>query len=265
MRRAGLARPHGRRRHHARPAAGGRRRGRAPASACSSARISTRSSTPAATTAISASSPASSRSRSCKARGIAAALRARDPRLRRRGGRALPEDADRARRRSPARSTTAMLDLTDAGGMTMRDALAAFGGDPEHLAAEAYRRAGRARLSRGAYRAGAGARAGGRAARRGQRHRQPGPLPLQRARRGRPCRHRADDDAPRRAGRRGRDDAGHRGGGAARAASPRWSARSARSGCRPARSNVIPGSVEFSLDLRAADDAARVAAADEIR
>ena len=33
----------------------------------------------------------------------------------------------------------------------------------------------------------------------------------------------------------------------------------------PGASNVIPGSVEFSLDLRAADDEARAAAANEIR
>jgi allantoate deiminase len=32
-----------------------------------------------------------------------------------------------------------MLDLTDADGVTIRAALAAFGGDPEALAAEAYR------------------------------------------------------------------------------------------------------------------------------
>ena len=34
-----------------------------------------------------------------------------------------------------------MLDLIDADGVTIRDALAAFGGDPDALAAEAYQRA----------------------------------------------------------------------------------------------------------------------------
>ena len=44
-------------------------------------------------------------------------------------------------------------------GVKIGDALLAFGGDPDALAAEAYRRADVARLPRGPYRAGAGARA----------------------------------------------------------------------------------------------------------
>ena len=37
-------------------------------------------------------------------------------------------------------SANRMLDLTDADGITIRDALAEFGGDPDALAAEAYKR-----------------------------------------------------------------------------------------------------------------------------
>ena len=87
--------------HHARPSRRRPRRDAPAASACSSARISTRSSTPAAMTAISASSPGSSPSRK-SGRAVSPALRPRNPRLRRRGGGALPEDAvrfvDRGRR-----------------------------------------------------------------------------------------------------------------------------------------------------------------------
>ena len=92
----------GRRRQRRRPLRGNERRaGRR----CCSARTSTRSAMPAATTAISASSPRSQAVADAARAGRAPALRDRGAGLRRRGGRALPGDADRLPRgRRHARS-----------------------------------------------------------------------------------------------------------------------------------------------------------------
>ena len=157
-----------------------------------------------------------------------------------------------------------VLDMTDAVGMTMRAALAEFGGDPDHLAAEAYRpddvlgyievhieqgpvleREGEplgvvsAIASQGRYRLNVRGEAG-----------HAGTVPM-------PIRH----DAL-----------------AAAAEVILMAEEIAKRGARsslvatvgeiaayPGASNVIPGEARFSLDVRAADDAARVEAANEIR
>lgn len=156
-----------------------------------------------------------------------------------------------------------VLEMTDASGMTMRAALAEFGGDPEHLLADAYRRpdvvgyievhieqgpvleqAGEALgvvtaiASQGRYRVNVRGEAG-----------HAGTVPMD-------VRH----DAL---------------AGAAEMMSAIETI--ARAGVRnslvatvgeivvePGAGNVIPGAARFSLDVRAADDAARIAAADEI-
>ncbi len=149
--------------------------------------------------------------------------------------------------------------------MTMRDALAEFGADSGHLAAEAYNRANvvgylEVHIEQGPV-PGSGQRAiGGRLG-----DRQPGPLPHPDARRGRPmpapCRWRSRHDAL---------------AGAAEVIS--LAEEVATKGAKaslvatvgdirvtPGASNVIPGSADFSLDVRAADDATRTAAATDIR
>ena len=66
----------------------------------------------------------------------------------------------------------ALLDLVDDDGVTLGDALRAFGGAPEDVAWRLAARRAAARLLRGPHRAGAGARGPRRAGRRGQRDRR---------------------------------------------------------------------------------------------
>ena len=157
-----------------------------------------------------------------------------------------------------------VLELVDAGGMTMRNALAEFGADAEHITAESYSRpdvlgylevhieqgpvleqAGEplgvvsAIASQGRYRFSVRGEAG-----------HAGTVPMA-------VRHDALAAAAEmlltieQVARKGVKSSLVATVGEIRAA--------------PGASNVIPGTVEFSLDLRASDDAARVAAAGEIR
>jgi len=157
-----------------------------------------------------------------------------------------------------------VLDLTDASGMTMRAALAEFGADPEHLAAEAYHRASVVGYL--------------------EVHIEQGPV-LDQA--GEPL---AVVSAIASQGRyriQMRGEAGHAGtvpmairhdalAGAAEVMV--LAEEAARKGAKaglvatvgeirvtPGASNVIPGTTDFSLDVRASDDATRTAAATEIR
>ena len=105
-----------------------------------------------------------------------------------------------------------MLDLADADGITIRAALAAFGGDPDALEAEAYRPEdtlgyAEVHIEQGPVLERLGLPLG-----RGHLDRRAGSVPHHREGHGRPCRHRADGDPPRRLGRRGRDGPRHRGG-----------------------------------------------------
>lgn len=157
-----------------------------------------------------------------------------------------------------------VLDLTDAAGMTMRAALAEFGGDPAHLTAEAYKRpdtvgylevhieqgpvldqAGEALgvvsaiASQGRYRVHVRGEAG---------HAGTVPMALRHdALAGAAEMIAAVEDVAR---------AGARASLVATVGEIR---------AIPGASNVIPGAAEFSLDVRAADDATRTTAADEIR
>ncbi len=157
-----------------------------------------------------------------------------------------------------------VLDLTDANGVTMRDALAEFGGDPEHLLAEAYKRpdvlgylevhieqgpvleqAGEplgvvsAIASQGRYRLQVRGEAG-----------HAGTVPMN-------VRH--DALAAAAEIMTAIEEVGLAGGKAALVATVGEIKAS------PGASNVIPGLVELSLDVRAADDETRIAAATEIR
>lgn len=157
-----------------------------------------------------------------------------------------------------------VLDMTDASGMTMRNALAEFGADSGHLAAEAYNRADIAGYL--------------------EVHIEQGPV-LEQARKPLGVVTAIASQGRYRAHVRG--EAGHAGtvpmairhdalAGAAEIVT--MIEEVARKGARhslvgtvgeikvaPGASNVIPGSATFSIDVRAADDAARVAAAAEIR
>ena len=156
-----------------------------------------------------------------------------------------------------------VLDMTDAEGMTMRNALAEFGCDPDHLTAEAYRRADvlgylevhieqgpvleqageplgvvSAIASQGRYRLQVRGEAG-----------HAGTVPMA-------IRHDALAAAAEvislieDVGRRGRNG---------------LVATVGELTVRPGASNVIPGGTEFSLDVRASDDETRVSAVTEIR
>ena len=186
------------------------------------------SSTPAAMTAISASSPASSPPRR-SGRAASTALRRLE----------ILAFGDEEGVRFPKTlfgSSTiagvlepAMLDLVDADGIKIGDALARVRRRPRRT-----RRRGLSRertssaISRSISSRGRcwSARRG---ARRRQRDCQPGPLSPDRARRGRSCRHRADGSPPGRAGRGCRDHDADRGDRARRCQSDRWSRPSARS------------------------------------
>ena len=143
----------------------------------------------------------------------------------------------------------------------MRDALAAFGGDPDEALALARRP--RRGLRRGPYRAGAGAGGGGPADRR--RHRD-----------------QRRDAARGRGGRRRRATPARRRWRCAATPSPpppRWRsmierraraepdlvATVGRMEVWPGAANVIPGHAQFSIDLRAPLDARREAALADIR
>ena len=157
-----------------------------------------------------------------------------------------------------------VLEITDADGMTMRNALAEFGADAEHITAEAYRRADvvgylEVHIEQGPVLEQAGEPLGVVSAIAGQ------------------GRYRFSV----------RGEAGHAGTvpmtvrhDALAAAAEMMLAieQVAKKGAKsslvatvgeiratPGASNVIPGGVAFSLDLRAADDQARAAAANEIR
>ncbi len=157
-----------------------------------------------------------------------------------------------------------VLEMVDAAGMTMRNALAEFGADAEHITAEAYHRADvlgylEVHIEQGPVLEQAGEPLGVVSAIAGQ------------------GRYRFSV----------RGEAGHAGTvpmtvrhDALAAAAEMMTAieQVARKGAKaslvatvgeiritPGASNVIPGSAEFSLDLRAADDAARGLAANEIR
>ena len=159
---------------------------------------------------------------------------------------------------------TGVLELTDADGMTMRNALAEFGADAEHIMAEAYTPAdvlGYLEL-----------------------HIEQGPV-LEQA--NEPIGVVSAIASQGRYRFNVRGEAGHAGTvpmgvrhDALAAAAEMMLAieQVAKKGARsslvatvgeikatPGASNVIPGSVAFSLDLRAADDEARAAAASEIR
>ena len=159
---------------------------------------------------------------------------------------------------------TSVLDMVDDEGMTMRNALAEFGADAEHIAAEAYHRADvlgylEVHIEQGPVLEQAGEPLGVVSAIAGQ------------------GRYRFSV----------RGEAGHAGTvpmtvrhDALAAAAEMMLAieQVAKKGAKsslvatvgeiramPGASNVIPGSVAFSLDLRAADDETRAAAANEIR
>ena len=157
-----------------------------------------------------------------------------------------------------------VLDHTDASGMTMRAALAAFGGDPEHLAAEAYRRPDVVGFL--------------------EVHIEQGPV-LERS--GQPLGVVTAIASQGRYRVRVTGEAGHAGtvpmairhdalAGAAEIMS--MVEDIARKGARaslvatvgeiraiPGASNVIPGTTEFSLDVRASDDASRAEAVADMR
>ena len=156
-----------------------------------------------------------------------------------------------------------VLNARDANGLTMREAMVQFGLDPTHVGAAA-----RARRELHAYvelhieqgpvleqqnlPVGVVTAISGRHAAGGEPHRH-----------GRACRHGADGDAARRAGRRRRmhrrDRAILQG-----ATVPAWSAPSVPSRALPGATNVIPGRVSFTLDIRAPADAHRKLAVAEI-
>ena len=150
-----------------------------------------------------------------------------------------------------------VLDMVDADGMPIRGALAGFGGDPDHLAAEAYLRGDvigylevhieqgpvleskgealgvvSAIASQGRYRLTARGEAG-----------HAGTVPMA-------LRHDALTAAAE---------------GARRGAKDSLVATVGEIAVRPGAGNVIPGEAVFSLDVRAASDAARAGAVDEIR
>ena len=157
-----------------------------------------------------------------------------------------------------------VLELTDAAGMTMRAALAEFGGDPEHLAAEAYNRASVIGYL--------------------EVHIEQGPI-LERAGEALGVVSAIASQGRYRLHVRG--EAGHAGtvpmairhdalAGAAevmtmveevagQGAKASLVATVGEIKVTPGASNVIPGTAEFSLDVRASDDATRTAAATEIR
>ncbi len=157
-----------------------------------------------------------------------------------------------------------VLELTDADGMTMRNALAEFGCDAEHITAEAYYRADVLGYL--------------------EVHIEQGPV-LEQA--GEPLGVVSAIASQGRYRFSVRGEAGHAGTVPMRVrhdalaaaaemmmAIEQVATKGAKSSmvatvgeikAAPGASNVIPGSVEFSLDLRAADDAARMAAATEIR
>ena len=157
-----------------------------------------------------------------------------------------------------------VLDLVDADGMTMRNALAEFGADAEHLTAEAYARPDVLGYI--------------------EVHIEQGPV-LEQA--GEPLGVVSAIASQGRYRFSVRGEAGHAGtvpmavrhDALAAAAEmvlmieqvAKKDTKSSLVGtvgemrAAPGASNVIPGSVEFSLDLRAANDAARAAAAGEIR
>lgn len=157
-----------------------------------------------------------------------------------------------------------VLELIDADGMTMRNALAEFGADAEHITAEAYHRADVLGYL--------------------EVHIEQGPV-LEQANEPLGVVSAIASQGRYRFSVRG--EAGHAGtvpmgvrhdALAAAAEMVLMIEQVARKGARsslvgtvgemrvaPGASNVIPGNVEFSLDLRAADDVARVAAANEIR
>ena len=157
-----------------------------------------------------------------------------------------------------------VLEMTDASGMTMRDALAEFGADPDHLTAESYRRPDVVGYL--------------------EVHIEQGPV-LDQA--GEPLGVVTAIASQGRYRAHVRGEAGHAGtvpmnvrhdalAGAAEVITAiedvaRAGAKSSLVGtvgeirAIPGASNVIPGAVEFSIDVRAADDAARAAAVAEIR
>ncbi len=159
---------------------------------------------------------------------------------------------------------TSVLDLTDADGMTMRNALAEFGADAEHITAEAYASADVLGYL--------------------EVHIEQGPV-LEQA--GEPLGVVSAIASQGRYRLAIRGEAGHAGTvpmtvrhDALAAAAEMMLAieQVAKKGAKsslvatvgeirvaPGASNVIPGNVVFSLDLRAADDEARIAAASEIR
>jgi hydantoinase/carbamoylase family amidase len=157
-----------------------------------------------------------------------------------------------------------VLELTDAAGVTMAAALAEFGGDPEHLLAEAYRRPDVVGYI--------------------EVHIEQGPV-LDQA--GEPLGVVTAIASQGRYRVHVRGEAGHAGtvpmairhdalAGAAEmieavetvaSGNPRHSlvATVGQLRVQPGASNVIPGFVEFSVDVRAGDDIARTEAAGEIR
>lgn len=158
----------------------------------------------------------------------------------------------------------AMLDLTDESGVTIRDALLAFGGDPDALAGEAYQRGDVIGYL--------------------EVHIEQGPV-LDQARKPLGVVTAIASQARYRLSTRG--EAGHAGtvpmtvrhdalvtAAQAILAIEEVALKHARSSCvatvgeihvGPGAGNVIPGTAEFSLDLRAASDEARQEAAAEIR
>ncbi len=131
-----------------------------------------------------------------------------------------------------------LLDARDDGGIAVHEALREAGCDARAYASCARRAEDVLGLSRGPHRAGPRARGRGPAARHRHRDQRCDPRAHPDHGRGRPCRHRADGSAPRRARRGRRDDArGRARGPGERRTSSRPSARSRR--C-PARSTSCP-------------------------
>ena len=145
-------------------------------------------------------------------------------------------------------------DARDGDGVALRDALLAFGGDPDAVAALARRREDvvgylEVHIEQGPLLEFEGPR---RRDRLGDRRHHPGPRA--RDRRGRPCRHRADGDAPRRARGGGRDD---RRGRAHRRPARGYRRDRRRGEVAPGAVNVIAGEVAFTIDARAPEDGVR--------
>ena len=160
------------------------------------------------------------------------------------------------------RFDAADLERRDADGVTLADAVRAFGGDPDRLASARRDPADLIGYYEVHIEQGPVLEAGGRPARRRHRDRRAEPGPHHVHRRSGPCGYGPDGAAPRRPVRGGRICERRRGG----------RPRSGRRGCdrrrargRDGASNVIPGRVVLSLDVRHAADSVRESVVTRLR